>query len=89
MLAETPSSRTTAPLILVGLMATSLFINFVDRGNLATGATQIRADLHLSATAYGALASGFYFAYAFCQLPAGALSDRLGGKLVLGIGALL
>jgi len=70
-------------------MALSLFINYIDRGNLATGATQIRADLHLSATAYGALAAGFYFAYAFCQLPAGALSDRIGGKLVLGIGALL
>jgi len=81
--------RTTAPLILVGLMAASLFINYVDRGNLATGAAQIRADLHLSATAYGALAAGFYFAYAFCQLPAGALSDRYGGKLVLGMGALL
>ena len=83
------SLRTTAPLVLVGLMATSLFINYIDRGNLATGATQIRADLHLSATAYGALAAGFYFAYAFCQLPSGALSDRIGGKLVLGIGALL
>jgi MFS family permease len=81
--------RTTAPLVLVSLMALSLFLNFIDRGNLATGATQIRADLHLSATAYGALAAGFYFAYAFCQLPAGALSDRFGGKLVLGIGALL
>ena len=86
---EARTLRTTAPLILVGLMALSLFINYIDRGNLATGATQIRADLHLSATAYGALAAGFYFAYAFCQLPAGALSDRIGGKLVLGIGALL
>ena len=81
--------RTTAPLVLVGLMAISLFINYVDRGNLATGATQIRAELNLSATAYGALGAAFYFAYAFCQLPAGVLSDRIGGKLVLGIGALL
>ena len=81
--------RKTAPLVLVSLMALRLFLNYIDRGNLATGATQIRADLHLSATAYGALAAGFYFAYAFCQLPAGALSDRFGGKLVLGIGALL
>lgn len=81
--------RTTAPLVLVGLMALSLFINYIDRGNLATGATQIRADLNLSATAYGVLAAGFYFAYAFCQLPAGSLSDRFGGKLVLGIGAAL
>ena len=86
---EAAKPRTTAPLVLVGLMATSLFINYIDRGNLATGATQIRADLNLSATAYGALAAGFYFAYAFCQLPAGALSDRIGGKVVLALGALL
>jgi len=86
---EARAARTTAPLVLVGLMALSLFINYVDRGNLATGATQIRADLDLSATAYGALAAGFYFAYAFCQLPSGALSDRIGGKRVLFIGALL
>jgi MFS family permease len=81
--------RGTGPLVLVGLMALSLFINYIDRGNLATGASQIRADLHLSATAYGALAAGFYFAYAFSQLPSGALADRFGGKLVLGTGALL
>ena len=78
---EARTIRTTAPLVLVGLMALSLFINYIDRGNLATGATQIRADLHLSATAYGALAAGFYFAYAFCQLPAGALSDRIGDRV--------
>lgn len=89
MPAKAGSVRPTGALVLVVLMATSLFINYIDRGNLATGATQIRADLGLSATAYGALAAGFYFAYAFCQLPAGALSDRLGGKLVLGLGALL
>lgn len=89
MRSEAGSIRTTGPLLLVALMAASLFINYIDRGNLATGATQIRADLNLSATAYGALAAGFYFAYAFCQLPAGALSDRLGGKLVLAIGAAL
>jgi MFS family permease len=86
---DAAARRITAPLVLVALMATSLFINFIDRGNLATGATQIRSELELSATAYGALAAAFYFAYAFCQLPAGALSDRLGGKLVLGLGALL
>ena len=89
MQTEARTVRTTSPLVLVGLMALSLFINYIDRGNLATGATQIRADLHLSATAYGALTAGFYFAYAFFQLPAGALADRIGGKLVLGIGALL
>ncbi len=89
MPSESRSPRTTGAIVLVGLMALSLFINYIDRGNLATGATQIRADLNLSATAYGALAAAFYFSYAFFQLPAGALSDRIGGKLVLGLGALL
>ncbi|WP_082697966.1 MFS transporter [Novosphingobium fuchskuhlense] len=89
MQAEAAPPRGTGAVVLVGLMALSLFINYVDRGNLATGATQIRADLGLSATAYGALGAGFYFAYAFCQLPAGTLSDRIGGKRVLALGALL
>jgi MFS family permease len=79
----------TGAATLVGLMGLSLFINYVDRGNLATGGAQIRTDLGLSATAYGALLSAFYFTYAFCQVPAGALADRLGGKLVLGVGAAL
>lgn len=89
MLGKPSNAQKTGVVILVGLMALSLFINYVDRGNLATGATQIRADLNLSATAYGGLAAGFYFAYAFFQLPAGAFSDRFGGKIVLGAGALL
>lgn len=86
---RTSPARTTAPLVLVGLMGLSLFINYIDRGNLATGAAQIRTDLDQSATAYGGLLSAFYFTYAFFQLPAGALADRIGGKLVLGIGAAL
>ena len=81
--------RKTGAFALVGLMSLALFINYIDRGNLATGAAQIRADLDLSATAYGALLAGFYFTYAFCQLPAGALADRFGGKLILGLGAAL
>lgn len=87
--AMTAGRHTTGAAVLVGLMALSLFINYVDRGNLATGAALIRSDLGLSATAYGALLSAFYFTYAFCQLPAGALADRYGGKRVLGIGAAL
>lgn len=89
MTAAATQKKTTGAMMLVGLMGLALFINYIDRGNLATGATQIRADLDLSATAYGALLAVFYFSYAFCQLPAGALADRFGGKLVLGVGAAL
>ena len=42
------NAPSTGAALLVGLMALSLFINYIDRGNLATGATQIRADLNLS-----------------------------------------
>ncbi|MBS0254398.1 MAG: MFS transporter [Proteobacteria bacterium] len=70
-------------------MATSLFINYIDRGNLATGAARITAELGLDATHYGALLSAFYFAYTLCHLPAGALADRFGGKAVLAVGATL
>ena len=86
---STAKRPATAPMVLVGLMAASLFINYIDRGNLATGATRISADLKLDATHYGGLLAAFYFAYTLCHLPAGALADRFGGKLVLGVGAAL
>lgn len=79
----------TSPLVLVLLMAASLFINYIDRGNLATVGPQIQADLNLSATRYGALLSAFYLTYTLGQFPAGWLADRYGAKLVLGAGALL
>ena len=46
----TAQRKKTGAIALVGLMALCLFINYIDRGNLATGATQIRADLNLTAT---------------------------------------
>ena len=79
----------TSPMWLVLLMAASLFINYIDRGNLATVGPQIQDDLHLSATRYGALLSAFYVTYTLAQFPAGWLADRYGAKLVLGVGAAL
>jgi len=76
-------------MVLVGLIGLSLFINYVDRGNLATGAKQISADLNLSATNYGALLAAFYLSYTLLQLPVGALVDRWGAKRVLALGATL
>ena len=76
-------------MVLVGLIGLSLFINYIDRGNLATGAKQISADLNLSATRYGSLLAAFYFSYTLLQLPVGALVDRWGAKRVLALGATL
>ena len=77
----------TSPLRLVLLMATVMFINYVDRGNLYTAGPLIQDDLHLSAGDFGLLASAFYFTYVAAQFPAGWLADRFGAKVMLGLGA--
>jgi MFS family permease len=83
-----PASRTpTSPVWLVFLMATSLFINYIDRGNLGTAGPLIQDDLGLSAARFGWLGSAFYISYTLAMFPAGWLADRYGAKLILGIGA--
>jgi sugar phosphate permease len=61
-------------------------VNILDRSTLAIGNSHIRADLNLSAGEMGLLLSAFSWAYAFSQLPLGALLDRTGARRVLGIG---
>jgi len=77
----------TSPVQLVLLMAASLFINYVDRGNLATAGPLLQDELHLTATEFGALGSAFFVTYVLAMVPAGWLADRYGAKLVLGLGA--
>lgn len=64
-------------------------LNYVDRATLAVGGTLIRADLGLSISEMGMLLSAFLWAYAFAQLPGGALIDRFGPRRLLGIGLLI
>ncbi len=72
---------------LVCIMAAILFINFIDRGNLATVGPLVMGDLHLSNTQFGLLLSAFYFSYAPTQLLAGWLCDRfdLSRLLIAGV----
>ena len=64
-------------------------INYVDRASLAVGLPLIRQDLGISIAHSGILLSAFLFVYAFCQLPAGAVVDRFGARLVLSAGLVL
>ena len=61
-------------------------INYVDRATLAVANPLIRADLGLSIADMGYLLSAFLWAYAFSQLPTGAMVDRLGPRLLLTLG---
>jgi MFS family permease len=76
----------TPPLLVVVLLAVVLFINYVDRGALATAGPNIQHDLHLTNTQYGMLFSAFFWVYALIQIPVGALAERYGAHRVLTAG---
>lgn len=71
-----PAAARVAGLGVVLLLATGLFINYVDRGNLATAAPLIKDQLKLTATEVGLLLSAFYWTYAPAQFVAGPLAER-------------
>ena len=72
--------------ISLALLVTAGVVNYVDRATLAVANPLIRADMGLSLGDMGLLLSAFLWAYAFAQLPAGAISDRIGPRLMLTIG---
>jgi MFS family permease len=76
--------KTTQRVALV-LLVVSGVVNYIDRSTLAVGAPLIREELGLSLEQFGLLSSAFLWAYAAAQLPAGALVDRLGARLMLSI----
>ena len=67
------------------LLVLSGVVNYIDRATLAIANPLIPQDLGLSIGDMGLLLSAFLWAYAFSQLPAGALVDRLGARLMLTI----
>jgi MFS family permease len=71
-----PNTKTLASRV-VPLLAFAFFINYVDRGNLATAAPLIQDQLHLSNTQMGLLLSAFFWSYVPAQLVAGWMADHL------------
>lgn len=71
---------------IVGLLATALFINYVDRGAVPTAAHLIQDDLGLSPQQLGLLMSAFWWLYALLQFPVGWLVERFGAARLLGAG---
>lgn len=70
----------------VALLATAIFINYIDRGNLATAAPLMKDELHLSASQLGLLVSAFFWTYIPCQILAGWLAERINAYRTLTIG---
>ncbi len=89
----TSGARATATLApgplgagVIALLVLAVFLNYVDRGNLATAAPLMKDELHLSSTQIGLILSAFFWSYAPGQLVAGWLAERINAYRTLAIG---
>jgi sugar phosphate permease len=73
-------------LVALALLVVAGVINYIDRATLAVANPLIREELGLSIADMGYLLSAFLWAYAFSQLPTGAMVDRLGPRILLTMG---
>ena len=71
-----------AVLFVLTLMSVLLYL---DRFAVGIAAEYIREDLHMSQAQMSWFVSAFFWSYAICQVPAGWLSDRFGGWMMLTI----
>ena len=70
------------------LLVISIFINYIDRGNLSIAAPLLEKELSMTSSQLGALLSSFFWTYALVQLfgIAGWLTDRFPVGWVLAAG---
>lgn len=73
----------------LSILILSGIVNYLDRATLSVANPLIRQDLGLNVAEMGILLSAFLWAYAFSQLPAGILVDRVGPRWLLGIGLMV
>jgi ACS family D-galactonate transporter-like MFS transporter len=89
-LTDSHRSRIPASLwVVLALLGLSVFINYLDRGNLSIAAPMLKDELHISAAQLGLLLSAFFWTYACLQLFSGWLVDRLNVNLVFAAGFFL
>jgi MFS transporter, ACS family, D-galactonate transporter len=90
LFSEAPTTRLSPELSrLAILLALSIFINYIDRGNLAIAAPHVKDELGLSYSQLGVLFSAFFWTYAIFQIVSGWLVDRFPVNWVLALGILL
>jgi MFS transporter, ACS family, D-galactonate transporter len=75
--------------VVLALLGISVFINYVDRGNLSIAAPMLKDELSISASQLGVLLSAFFWTYACMQLVSGWLVDRLNVNWVIAGGFFL
>ena len=73
---------------LVFMTVLAVYICMIDRIAISIAIIPMAEDNDWSPTVQGAVMSAFFLGYVTLQIPAGYLSDRFGGKWVLGLGVL-
>src|SRR5215831_10182810 len=71
------------------LLALSVFINYIDRGNLSIAAPLLKDELGLSASQLGILFSAFFWTYTAMLFVCGWFVDRFDPSRVLALGFLV
>src|ERR1700760_693010 len=70
----------------LALLFAAGIVNFFDRSSLSVANTVVRGELHLNNAQMGWLLSAFSLSYGFAQLGLVAWLDRLGTRVMLGVG---
>ncbi|WP_428483836.1 MFS transporter [Rhodopila sp.] len=75
--------RPSAGQVVLGALCAMYFLFYMDRVDIATAATSIQHELHLSNTQLGLVFSAFAYPYAFFQIFGGWIADRFGPRRTL------
>jgi len=87
---NTASQSFFRPLSLgLALLVVSVFINYVDRGNLSIAAPLLKNELTISASQLGILLSAFFWTYTAMLFVCGCFVDRFDPSRVLALGYLV
>src|SRR5690348_16334546 len=82
-----PGSRSMS--LVLALLVVSVFINYIDRGNLSVAAPLLKNELGLSASRLGILFSAFFWTYTLFLFLCGLFVDRFDVNRVLAVGFLV
>ena len=69
----------------VALCFAAVFISYLDRTNLSVASIAMKDQFGWTETTKGFVLSSFFIGYILLQVVSGTLSNRYGGKLVLGV----
>lgn len=82
---SSPGNRRPAYYPVVGLCFAAVFISYIDRTNISVASIAMKDQFGWTETTKGFVLSSFFIGYVALQVVSGTLSNRYGGKLVLGV----